>query len=1024
MPSLTLRSKLLVGPAVIVLVIGVLAGYAAISLDIQTDNASVVGLVGRQRMLIERLAKEHLLASEGFETGYNETARVLDESFTALLDGGTIRTEVGSSGLTRIDALPPGLARDLIALASARSSDHLNEMNQIMNSDRSEDDAEIATLAALTRFDEGGTTNLLDSAVVELGKNSETALFRIEWVFLSLMSLLAGVTVVGGWFLVRAIGRPVRQVSLQARQLAATLRPKQAQPVAIDRDEVQQLLRSFDAVEVAAMAYRTERDEAEEVFRELFENAPVGYHAIDVRGRFTRVNNTELEMLGYTEAEIVGKPIWNYLQGDEEIESEFLDVVGGLSPVPVDATERELIRKNGQIIDVLIETRAMRDDAGNITGFRESIIDISVIKRAGRVMVESEERYRTLFDRAPVGYQEVDGSGTIVDVNTTELEMLGYEFDEMIGHNFEEFLPAGSRSGKAILDFISDRTPTLDVHEAAIVASDGSALPVTLEATRLDGEDGEMRGARITVQDDRSRRKLETDLRLRSAAMSAAGNGIVITDTDGVIQWVNEAFTSITGFGFNEAVGHTHKILKSGQYDDAFYRSLWETIRAGKVYRNVLVNKRKDGSLYPDEQTITPVHNDFGEITNFIAIKQDVTEKNRLQEQLLQAQKMEAVGQLGGGVAHDFNNILTAIMGFAELTRIKLTQEGSKALDDLSQIQKAAERAAELTRQLLAFSRRSVVRPQAIQIDSLLTTMDRMLRRVIGEHIEIAYLLEGDDLSVMIDPVQVQQVVTNMVINAADAMPDSGKLTIATRAIVVEEGASNDYLGMQSCNYLSMVFTDTGTGIPSDSLSHIFEPFFTTKEQGKGTGLGLATCYGVVAEAKGKILVESVVGEGTRFEVLLPITQETAKSKQGYSDTTENLTGTETILLVEDEPAVREVAMTMLESHGYKVVDAGNGLEALARFKSGTEDHFDVLITDVVMPLMGGKQLAEAVLAEDPGVRVLFTSGYTSQEVVRDGLGDDSTRFLQKPYLPAVLLTQVRELIDSPANTRLPSHIS
>jgi len=506
--------------------------------------------------------------------------------------------------------------------------------------------------------------------------------------------------------------------------------------------------------------------------------------------------------------------------------------------------------------------------------------------------------------------------------------------------------------------------------------------------------------------------------------MSAAGNGIVITDTDGVIQWVNEAFTDITGFGFDEAVGHTHAILKSGQHDDAYYKALWEAILAGKVYRNVTVNKRKDGSLYPDEQTITPVLNDEGEITNFIAIKQDVTEKNRLQEQLLQAQKMEAVGQLGGGVARDFNNIFTAIMGFAELTRIKLMKEGSEALDDLSQIQKAAERAAELTRQLPAFSRRSVVRPQPIQIDSLLTTMDRMLRRVIGEHIEIAYLLDGDDKHVMIDPVQIQQVVTNMVINAADAMSDAGKLTITTRTIEADPGNNPEYVGLNNGDYLSVGFTDTGSGILSDSLSHIFEPFFTTKEQGKGTGLGLATCYGVVVEGNGKILVDSVVGEGTRFEVLLPITQESSSSKEAYPATTDKLTGTETILLVEDEPAVREVAMTMLESHGYRVVDAGNGLEALARFRSGSADRIDVLITDVVMPLMGGKQLAEAVLTDDPNVRVLFTSGYTSQDVVRHGLETDSARFLQKPYLPAVLLTQVRELIDPPGSTGLPSHIS
>ncbi|MCX7671714.1 MAG: ATP-binding protein, partial [Anaerolineae bacterium] len=354
-----------------------------------------------------------------------------------------------------------------------------------------------------------------------------------------------------------------------------------------------------------------------------------------------------------------------------------------------------------------------------------------------------------------------------------------------------------------------------------------------------------------------------------ASALEAAANGIVIPDRSGVIIWANSAFSSLTGYSAQEAIGQTLRLIKSGRQEAAFYSEMWETILAGRVWHGQLVNRRKDGSFYTEEMTITPVREAGGGISHFIAIKQDVSEHRQLEEQFRQAQKMEAVGRLAGGVAHDFNNLLMAILGYTDMILAEPNLSNT-IRDSAEEIKAAAERAASLTRQLLAFSRRQMLTPQIINLNAIVTGIEKMLRRLIGEDIALIIRLKEPLRSVKADPHQIEQVIMNLAVNARDAMPRGGKLIIETNEVHFGEVHCRQNRELQPGDYVVLLISDPGSGMPPDVLAHLFEPFFTTKQQGKGTGLGLATVYGIVKQSGGDIGVYSEVGYGTTFKVYLP----------------------------------------------------------------------------------------------------------------------------------------------------------
>ncbi len=392
-------------------------------------------------------------------------------------------------------------------------------------------------------------------------------------------------------------------------------------------------------------------------------------------------------------------------------------------------------------------------------------------------------------------------------------------------------------------------------------------------------------------------------------------------------------------------------------------------------------------------------------------LKNEIAERRRVEKELRQAQKMEAIGRLAGGIAHDFNNILTVIIGNSSLILNELGPTDPMR-KDMEQIRTAGERATSLTRQLLAFSRQQVLQPTVLNLNNIIVNLENMLRRLIGEDIELVTVLEAGLGNVKADPGQMEQVIINLAVNARDAMPDGGKLTIETANVALDEADVRPHLDLEAGPYVMLAISDTGVGIDTETESHIFEPFFTTKEQGQGTGLGLATVYGIVRQSGGHIWVYSEPGQGAIFRIYLPqIKEPINKVERRHEVATKTRQDSITILLVEDEEMVREMTSRVLNQRGYNVLEAGNGQEALDLAK-GHKAPIHLLLTDVVMPGgMSGSQLAKLILLLYPDIKVIYTSGYTDDSIVHHGVLEPGKAFLQKPFTPTVLLSKVREVL-------------
>ncbi len=558
---------------------------------------------------------------------------------------------------------------------------------------------------------------------------------------------------------------------------------------------------------------------------------------------------------------------------------------------------------------------------------------------------------------------------------------------------------------------------TENADEKTVADSIGSGSWNCVAKSQLDGATlvRTIKGTLAMHTMQRERLTAEASLRNLSRAVEQSADHVVVTDRQGVIEYVNPAFDTLTGYSSDEACGQTMRILKSGDQGPEFYQAMWKTILAGNVYRGILVNRKKNGDLYYVEESISPVRDTQGEITHFISNGRDLTERLRLEAEVRQAQKMDAIGHLAGGVAHDFNNLLTIITSYSELA-LDGVHKNSPLESKIQEILLAARRAAELTRQLLAFSRKQPQALRVLELNQVIAGIAKTLPRLIGEDIKFTFAPGPGMGRVRVDPVQMEQILMNLASNARDAMPQGGSLRIETSDLVLEgEYLNRKAAVIQRGRYALVTVTDDGNGIPPEHLPHIFEPFYTTKPLGEGTGLGLATVYGIVKQNKGFIWAYSEVEMGTVFKIYLPCVVE--EKKVFESDPTKPeimVRGSETILLVEDEGAVRRAAAEFLGQQGYTVLEAKDGLDALAVAKShGPLIH--LVVTDVVMPNMSGGQLALELTQLRPEVKLLFVSGYAGKTVLDHKVFDLETNFLQKPYTLKQLSGKIRVALSQDA---------
>jgi len=496
------------------------------------------------------------------------------------------------------------------------------------------------------------------------------------------------------------------------------------------------------------------------------------------------------------------------------------------------------------------------------------------------------------------------------------------------------------------------------------------------------------------------------------ALLESASQGIISIDRVGKIVLANRRAEEMFGYSREDLLGARIELLlpeskrssHTREREDYFAHPRARPMGIGMD----LAGRRKDGTEFPVEVSLSTVDTEEGAFA--IAFVSDISQRKLLEEQLIHAQKMEAVGRLAGGVAHDFNNMLTVISGYNRMM-----------LDDLSpldplrgnaeEILKAADRAAALTNQLLAFSRRQIVRPRVLNPNTVLANTQKMLHRLIGEDIQLVLNTAPDIGNMRADPSHIEQAIVNLAVNARDAMPEGGRITIETANAHLDENYTRTHLGMQPGDFVMIAMSDTGHGMDAETRRHIFEPFFTTKERGRGTGLGLATVYGMVKQSGGDIWVYSELGRGTTFKLYFPrVAEPESDSPEGSMET--GARGAETVLVVEDEKAVRELTVKMMRQLGYHVLAAASGDEALEISKAHT-GHLALLLTDVVMPSMSGRQVADALLRSRPGMRVLYLSGYTENTVIHHGVLDEGVSFLAKPFSREALSRKVREVLGS-----------
>jgi two-component system cell cycle sensor histidine kinase/response regulator CckA len=642
-------------------------------------------------------------------------------------------------------------------------------------------------------------------------------------------------------------------------------------------------------------------------------------------------------------------------------------------------------------------------------------------ERSGKALAESEERYRNLFQSSGDAIVAVDHLGRFTDANPAALRLLGYEREELLQLTYQEITPDRWRAADDdLLGQVAQRGHS-DECEKEYLRKDGTPIPISIRAFARRDFSGRHVGAWGIVRDMTERKRAEEALReseerFRIAFQTSLDAISISRLEDGVFVAVNEGFSKMTGWSEGEVLGRSS--LELPLWDDPADRArlVARLSELGYVQDFESTWRSKGGQAFP-VLTSTQIIRLRGQ-QYFLGTTRDMSqwkraeeERDRLRAKLHHAAKMEAVGQLAGGIAHDFNNLLTVILSGAEALRHDMKAGGPPDAEIIDEIAAAGARGRDLTRQMLAFARRQVIAPVPLDLNALVRGSENLLRRVLGEDVELEVSLEPDLWVVRCDPGQIEQVVLNLVVNARDAMPGGGRLSIRTANVEVDERLTASRPWLRPGAYVRLSIRDSGQGMGPEVKAHLFEPFFTTKAVGKGTGLGLATVYGIMKQNDGYVLVDSEPGRGTVFELHFPqVAGRAAGAEASARADPIAPTGSETVLVVEDDPQVREVTVRCLRSGGYRVLEARDGREALDI--AALEERLHLLLTDVMMQGLDGRAVAGALRRDRPGLRVLYVSGHAEEVIVRRGVLEAGIELLAKPFTPSALLARVREILD------------